>query len=118
MKLAHFYRTAGDDVTFSRSPTRELFEGDYDLVFGSQIFDFTDRVPQIFLANFPSAILRGTGTKNFQTVEQFLGIGDYEFYDYTDYPGFSSSIGFSERGCRLKCLFCVVPQKEGRVRSV
>ena len=30
------------------------------------------------------------------------------------YPDFDFSIGFSQRGCRLKCKFCVVPTKEGK----
>ena len=36
--------------------------------------------------------------------------------DYSLYPEFKSSIGFSQRGCRLKCGFCVVPVKEGKNR--
>ena len=31
------------------------------------------------------------------------------------YPDYPHSIGFSQRGCRLRCPFCVVPDKEGRV---
>jgi tRNA A37 methylthiotransferase MiaB len=36
--------------------------------------------------------------------------------DYTIYPRFQQSIGFTQRGCRLNCSFCVVPQKEGKVK--
>jgi hypothetical protein len=42
----------------------------------------------------------------------------YEHYDYSIYPDFRHSIGFSQRGCRLRCKFCVVPEKEGKNRSV
>ena len=28
------------------------------------------------------------------------------------------SLGFTQRGCRLKCKFCVVPTKEGKPRSI
>jgi hypothetical protein len=38
----------------------------------------------------------------------------YDFYDYRDYPHFKESIGFTKRGCRLSCKFCVVPEKEGK----
>ena len=31
---------------------------------------------------------------------------------------FDASIGFTQRGCRLKCGFCVVPKKEGKPRAV
>jgi hypothetical protein len=37
--------------------------------------------------------------------------------DYSDYPAWRQSIGFSQRGCRLRCSFCVVPRKEGAVRE-
>ena len=46
-------------------------------------------------------------------------IGDeYEHYDYSIYPAFPYSLGFTQRGCRLSCGFCVVPKKEGKPRSV
>src|SRR5262249_15984386 len=36
--------------------------------------------------------------------------------DYSIYPNERRSIGFTQRGCRLNCSFCVVPRKEGKVR--
>src|SRR5687767_8482894 len=118
MKLAHYYRSRGDEVILSRSAQRDLFEPPYDLVLGSQIFDFSTRKAEVFRANFPNAVIRGTGTGDFQTVEDFIGEADYEFYDYSDYPEFPHSIGFTQRGCRLKCGFCVVSWKEGKVRGL
>jgi hypothetical protein len=50
-------------------------------------------------------------------VEDYTGTED-ESYDYSIYPNFTGSIGFTQRGCRLKCGFCVVPKKEGKARSV
>jgi hypothetical protein len=35
--------------------------------------------------------------------------------DYSLYPRYSYSIGFTQRGCRLRCPFCVVPNKEGAI---
>ena len=37
---------------------------------------------------------------------------DYSFYNYPH------NIGFAQRGCRFNCSFCVVPQKEGKPKSV
>ncbi|MCC6591585.1 MAG: hypothetical protein IT168_33170 [Bryobacterales bacterium] len=37
--------------------------------------------------------------------------------DYSLYPTYRHSIGFTQRGCRLRCSFCVVPRKEGAVRA-
>lgn len=118
MKLAHFFRAQGCEVTFSRSARRDLFEPSYDLVLASQIFDFSAKKADELRANFPDAVIRGTGTKDFETVEQFLGVDDYELYDYSDYPEFEHSIGFTQRGCRLSCKFCVVPKKEGKVKGL
>jgi hypothetical protein len=114
MKLAHFYRSRGDSVTLTRAARRDLFEPEYDLVLGSQIFDFSKRKAEELRANFPGAVIRGTGTGDFETVESHLGVDEYEHYDYSDYPDFTHSIGFTQRGCRLKCPFCVVPKKEGK----
>lgn len=118
MKLAHYYRSRGDDVTLTRSARRDIFEPEYDLVLGSQIFDFSAKKAAALRENFPQAIIRGTGTKDFGTVEQFLGVDEYEHYDYSDYKDFTHSIGFTQRGCRLSCKFCVVPKKEGKVKGL
>lgn len=118
MKLAHYYRLRGDEVFFTRSVRRGLFEPEYDLVFGSQIFNFSEKHGKTFLTEFPNAILKGTGTGDFTTVEEYLGTSEYENYDYSDYPDFQHSLGFSQRGCRLKCSFCVVPKKEGKVKEI
>src|ERR1700729_4591710 len=51
------------------------------------------------------------------TVEAVLGIEETAPLDYSIYPAFDASIGFTQRGCRLKCGFCVVPKKEGKNHS-
>jgi hypothetical protein len=38
--------------------------------------------------------------------------------DFSIYPNFAASIGFTQRGCRFRCGFCVVPKKEVRPRPV
>jgi hypothetical protein len=122
MKLAHWHRAQGDDVYFTHSATRLLFETDYDRVYGSTIFRFTRANYERFRQEFPNAIVGGTGaypdTPLNVTVEAFLGIQEYEQYDYSLYPSFTASLGFTQRGCRLACAFCDVARKEGRPRDV
>ena len=123
MKLAHFHRSQGDDVYFTRNVQRELFEDDYDRVYGSAIFTRSLPLVHRLLSEFPNAIVGGTGAEEWRqgqygTVESFLGLPEYEHYDYLMYPDFTGSIGFTARGCRLKCSFCIVPIKEGKPRSV
>lgn len=112
MKLAHWHRGRGDHVHFTRRIHPELFEVKYDIVYGSVIFSYSaDRLMR-FRHEWPDAIIGGTGTLSQQVVEDITG--PYECYDYTDYPDYPYSIGFLQRGCRLKCKFCVVPTKEGK----
>ncbi len=113
MKLSHWHKQRGDEVYFTKSHERQLFEPEYDTVYGSAIFKWTKKKLDRFLIEFPNAIVGGTGTDSSMTVEDITG-GPYEFFDYSIYPNFKQSIGFSQRGCRLSCKFCVVPKKEGR----
>lgn len=119
MKLARHHRARGDEIVFSKHVERDMLEPAYDRVYGSAIFSFSaDRVIR-FRREFPEAIVGGTwNTLDNTTVEQVLGISDGEALDYSIYPNFDGSIGFTQRGCRLKCGFCVVPKKEGKPRTV
>lgn len=114
MRIAAHHRGRGDQVHFSRSVRREMFEPEYGAVYGSAIFKFSaDRIAR-FRQQFPGAIIGGTGTDSVATVE--TTIGDVADLDYELYPDFDASIGFTQRGCRLACKFCVVPAKEGKPR--
>ena len=120
MRAAAHYRAAGAAVTVRRAGNPDAVAprfGDpaWDLVAGSLIFESTRPVAEIARRHYPGIVLGGTGwdvTSNLTT----LGIGPGPL-DYTDYPQWASSIGFSQRGCRLRCGFCVVPRKEGAVQE-
>lgn len=116
MKLAHWHKSRGDQVTVTRSIERGLFEPDYGRVYGSAIFAFSQLRVIRFQMAWPGAIVGGTGTSNSQTVEDLTG--EHEHYDYEGWPDVDYSIGFLQRGCRLSCKFCVVPKKEGKPRSI
>jgi hypothetical protein len=120
MKLAHYHRERGDEIVFSKDVHRGTREGHYGHVYGSAIFSYSAPRVAEFRVNFPDAIVGGThNLADPITVEQVLGLdAEVERYDYSIYPNFDASIGFTQRGCRLKCGFCVVPKKEGKPRSV
>lgn len=61
-------------------------------------------------------MIGGTGWDLSTTVES-TGIPAVGGLDYSLYPRFRQSIGFTQRGCRLRCTFCVVPAKEGAMRA-
>ena len=119
MKLAHWHREQGDKVTLARTPSPSMFEPQYDRVYGSAIFAWSAPVVQRLRDAFPDSIIGGTGTGDMDlTVESLLEQDDYEYYDYSLYPEYQFSLGFTQRGCRLNCGFCVVPKKEGKPRSI
>lgn len=117
MKLSHWHRAKGDHVHLTRHIQPMLWETEYDIVYASSIFEFSDTRRAEFRSQWPSAILGGTGTISNREVEEITGL--YDSYDYTDYPEFNASIGYTQRGCRMAgpkspCRqFCVVPDKEG-----
>lgn len=119
MKLGAWHRSQGDEVFYTRHVDRQPGEPETDAQYGSTLFDFSaDRVAR-FKSNFPTALLGGTGVDRDGafTVENITG-EDFDELDYSGYPDFQESIGYTQRGCRLKCKFCVVPKKEGKPRSV
>ncbi len=118
MALARYHRDQGDVVHVKPSITREIDEPTYDRVYASAIFTTTAKKVAKFREQFPDAIIGGTGSGSTVTVEEVTGqaINGYD-YSVVD-PSFEASIGFSQRGCRLKCGFCVVPKKEGKNHSV
>lgn len=120
MKLSHWHKSLGDNVFFEKSITKNVFEPGYDIVYGSAIFTSSEKKIHQFRNNFPNAVLGGTAVDMNFKVEHLIGCGDYEYenYDYSIYPEFNHSIGFTQRGCRLKCSFCVVPKKEGKMTVV
>jgi hypothetical protein len=119
MKLAHYHRARGDEIVLTKDARRGLSEGRFDRVYGSAIFSYSAPRVAEFRSHFPKAFVGGTwDPSDNTTVEQVLGVEESERYDYSIYDGFNASIGFTQRGCRLKCGFCVVPKKEGKPRSV
>lgn len=119
MRLAAHHRDRGDRVELRRCDNpkligQRLHDPEWDRVYGSLIFERTRPHAELALRAWPHAMLGGTGWDLVGTLEDH-GIGLRQ--DYTDYPAWQQSIGFSQRGCRLRCSFCVVPRKEGPVRE-
>ena len=118
MKLSHWHKSQGDEVSLTTSVQPSMFETRPDKVYASAIFKYSlPRLQEVRTA-WPQAMLGGTGTGYYNTVEEAIGEDTYEHYDYSIYPGYPWSIGFTQRGCRQNCTFCVVPKKEGKPRAV
>jgi hypothetical protein len=120
MRLAAHHREQGDSVVLRRaanvrSVQRHLNDPEWDRVYGSLIFLSTRPVAEWARHQYPGIILGGTGWDLTTTLEDY-GVTTTT-QDYSDYPTWRQSIGFTQRGCRLKCGFCVVPKKEGAVQA-
>ncbi len=102
MKISAWHKKQGHEVEMY-SP---LFIDSYDKIYASKIFDFSDG-SQLMPERMETG---GTGYDMTKTLpdEVELMTPDYSIYNYPH------SIGFTMRGCRLKCSFCVVPKKEGK----
>jgi len=117
MRLSAWHREQGDAVQFSRSVSRGLFDDDADTVYASTIFKFSASKTARVLAEYPDAIVGGTGVDETINLSPHVP-NQFNGLDYSIYPEFEYSLGFTQRGCRLKCPFCRVPKKEGKNRSV
>jgi hypothetical protein len=119
MRISAHHRALGDEIVFQRAGNfkaleRGLFDS-FDRVYASLIFTRTRPLAEYLKASHPGAFIGGTGWDIALKLED-LGITTTE-QDYSIYPSFQHSIGFTQRGCRMKCKFCVVPEKEGDVRE-
>jgi hypothetical protein len=100
MKLSAHHKNIGDEV----SMYLPILHKTYDKVYASKIFNFSD---DSFITD--DMVAGGTGLDMSIVLPANIEdlVPDYSLYRYPH------NIGFTMRGCRLKCKFCVVPQKEG-----
>lgn len=119
-RLAAFHRAAGDHVVVRRAGNvgaiqPQLGDPKWDRVYGSLIFTRTRPLALEAQRLYPQIELGGTGWNLETTLPTEV---EATAPDYSDYPLATYSIGFTQRGCRLSCRFCVVPRKEGKARHV
>ena len=121
LRIAHHHRALGDLVTLRAAGNwhavePRLDEPEYQRVYASAIFERTKPLAERVRQVWPGAVIGGTGVDPGIRLSD-AGIADDGPADYSDHPQWTASIGFTQRGCRLKCGFCVVPRKEGKVHA-
>lgn len=121
MRIAGHHRTQGHCVEFrhargSEAVERGLYDVPYTHVYASAIFEKTRPVAERLLRVYPRAIVGGSGWNEDAKLAD-VGIEENTLPDYADFPNFPHSLGFSQRGCRLKCSFCKVQRMEGGIRD-
>lgn len=103
MKLSQWHKAQGDEV--------ELYMPlwNYDKVYASKVFNFS------IMPELPERVIMG-GT-GFDLTSALPDEVEAIYPDYNLYRC-DYAIGFITRGCIRKCSFCVVPQKEGKIKKV
>ena len=102
MKLSGWHKNQGDKVVWYD----ELWQNTYDKIYASTIFKFSDKS----ILDESRMEIGGTGWDYETLLPPEI---DKHFPDYSLY-GYPHNLGFTMRGCRFRCKFCVVPQKEGK----
>lgn len=104
MQIASYHEKKGDLVGWYDG---NLFESQYDLIYASKIFSFS-QTPDLPKGK---SFIGGTGIDFFNRLPPEI---EAENISYSLYPNCNYHIGFSMKGCRFACKFCCVPKKEGR----
>jgi hypothetical protein len=112
MKLSAFHKEQGDDVVFYLP----IMDADrFDKVYASAIFKDSpdDDLSDHSNLNPERMEVGGSGWdlhKNLPSAVERMP-PDYSLY------GYKHNLGFAMRGCRFRCSFCDVPEKEGRPKA-
>lgn len=104
MKISAYHKSVGDTVEWWYPI------GEFDRVYSSKIFDFTPENPYL-----PADTIKGgTGYDIHSVLPDEI---EAMFPDYSIYPECDYAIGYITRGCPNNCRWCVVPKKEGGIKS-
>jgi hypothetical protein len=121
MRLGTYFRARGEAVRLVRAGQRResLFDA-RPQCYGSSIFLFSAKARAAIEREWGEVQWGGTGVRLESDLAEVDPGVEWEAVapDYGLYPDFAPSIGFTQRGCRLSCKFCVVPRKEGKPRAV
>lgn len=137
MRISSHHKALGDSVVLRHIGNSEavlpLELLEYDRIYGSLIFEWNRIVARTVLQYRPDAIIGGSGWDDIPNVADsglvYIGarrgaatvsqLEDHGIFtkekDYSLYPTFANSIGFTQRGCRKNCGFCKVPVIEPKM---
>lgn len=104
MKISTYHKKRGDEVGFRVD--------DPDKVYISVIFTKNRNIVKDLIRLYPNSEIDIGGTG--YDLRKRLPFDEQP--DYSLYPMFDYSLGFSTRGCNRNCSFCFVPAKEGKFK--
>ena len=123
MKLSRYYKEQGKRVILDRRGDRIIScrrggMGAPEAIFASCVFSYSadaNRIRKLKDYFGKSITLGGSGVDTQRRLPRKI---EEMPADYTLYPELDDiSIGFVTRGCPFDCPFCIVPEKEGKIRQ-
>lgn len=120
MRLSTYHKQRGDEVCFASSLASVPIRRNFERVFASSIFQRSQPLREQVREKFPEAVTGGTGYRFISSLREVVADMDPDAlaHDYSLYPTFSASLGYTQRGCRLDCAFCRMRTREGNATSV
>ncbi|MBT4286740.1 MAG: hypothetical protein HOD92_05325, partial [Deltaproteobacteria bacterium] len=116
MKLSQHFKNQGKKIRLIRKSNS--FQGT-NTVFASCVFNSATtkkKIASLKKHHGERIVFGGSGYNIENRLEDKI---EHLEADYSLYPELSDrAIGFLTRGCPNKCSFCIVPQKEGKVKQV
>lgn len=104
MKISSWHKLQGDEVEFLK-PLKK-----YDIVYLSKIFSYSLNIK--YKINSKKIIKGGTGYNLLNLSDNIDKMcPDYDLYNC------EHAYGFLTRGCIRNCDWCIVPKKEGKIKS-
>ncbi len=115
-KISAWHKAKGDNVTLIRG-SQVKFTDPPDKIYISVIYKKNKQLADNIIAQYPEIDI-DIGGSGYDLHKELPPEIENIAPDYSLYPEFDYSIGFSSRGCFRNCHFCVVPTKEGMFKKV
>jgi hypothetical protein len=112
MKLSAWHKQQGDHIELIKGiPNTQPLEH-YDKTYISCIFFQNKERVLDYASQLDNVVVGGSGIDLDTTLDHDLEhiMPDYDLYNI------NFSMGFTSRGCIRNCGFCIVPEKEGKIR--
>jgi len=106
MKLSTYHKRRGHKVEFYQP----LWRASYDIIYCSKIFQKSNKNDGYINKDM---VCGGSGFEYLTVLPDYIEHirPDYSLYDL------NFSLGFTTRGCIRNCKFCIVPEKEGKIKE-
>ena len=106
MKISAYHKWRGHKVEFYQP----LWHASYDIIYCSKIFQKSNRNDGYINEDM---VCGGSGFEYLTLLPDYI---EHIRPDYTLY-NLDYSLGFTTRGCIRNCKFCIVPEKEGKIKE-